>query len=92
MEVAETMGAVDYVEDFTPAPTENAVPVPVSVPSSVSKTTLVDHTPPLRKCHTPYQKRLVSMALSNRRPVHHHRESKSEWHGHIMVGLVINLR
>ena len=93
MEVAETMGAVDRTEDFTPAPAENEVPIPVAGPSSVSGTPLVDRTPPLRECPVPYRRRqrAVGMALSNHRRVHRHRESKTEWHGHIMVGSVLDL-
>ena len=93
MEVAETMGAVDRAEDFTPAPVENEVPIPVAVPSSVSETSLVNRSAPLRKRHNPYRcwKCPVGMAISNHTPVHRHRESKIEWHGNIMVGSVIDL-
>ena len=93
MEVAETMGAVDRAKDFTPAPAENEVPVPVAVPSSVSGRSLADRSSPLREHPAPYrrQKSAVGMALSNHRHVQCHRESKTEWHGHIMVGSVLDL-
>ena len=84
------MGAVDRAEDFTLAPAENEVPIPVTIPSSVSGTSLADRTPPLRERPAPYRrrKRAVGMALSNHRHVHRHRESKTKWHGNLMVGSV----